>query len=78
MVYDGVHNPAVRLSDTSADSYCCANADTSAVSPAYPRADAYAHSYAAAGVNGYAYSHTYSHAYAYPNPDSGSKCRVHQ
>jgi len=26
VVYDGVHNPAVRLSDSGGDSYCRANA----------------------------------------------------
>ena len=40
MVYDGVHNPAVRLSYPSADSYCCANPYACTCGFAYSRADA--------------------------------------
>ena len=71
MVYDGVHNPAVRLSDTGADCYRCADPYASAVSPAYPRADADTNTYADhntdtyAGVYGYTYADGYPYSYAH-------------
>jgi hypothetical protein len=76
VVHGGVHNPAARLSDPSDDSYCCANADASAVSPAYPRADADTYSDAnyhadtTAGVNAYACSYSYSCTNSNPYTDS--------
>ena len=73
MVHDGAHNPAVRLSDTGADSYGCADPNASAFSPAYPRADADTNSYATAGVNRY----TDASAYADASTDTYMYSRVH-
>ena len=76
MVYDGVHNPAVRLSDTGADSYCCADAYACTCGYAYPRADTNAYAYAdhyadtTAGVYGYACSYSYSCTNSNPYTDS--------
>jgi hypothetical protein len=88
MVYDGVHNPAVRLSDTGADSYCCADTYSCTCGFAYSRADADAHSdandYTHANTRGYCdtdaksdcYADTHAHAdadaYTYADSNSNS------
>ena len=66
MVYDGVHNPAVRLSYPGADSHCCADPYACTCGSAYPRADTDTNSHATSGVNSYTDSHAGTNSHANP------------
>ena len=72
MVYDGVHNPAARLSDTSADSYGCAN--TYACTD---RANACTNTNSAIHTGGNRFEYGFGNSYAYACTGTHADSTIH-
>ena len=72
MVYDGVHNPAARRSDTGGDSHCCADPDAHS-----NRADANTNTNSAIHTGGNRFEYGFGNSYAYSRADSHADSTIH-
>ena len=72
MVYDSVHNPAAQRSDTSADSYGCAN-----TYGCTDRVDANTNTNSAIHTGGNRFEYGFGNSYAYSRADSHADSTIH-